>query len=499
MQRRDVLRATALGLGTAAGVRFGASRLEGSLARPAAAHPGPYSPFGSVALRGTKEAVVAKDGHTVYVALSDGFGVIDVEDPANPTVVSEHRDLFPDRTGGPLEAIYDVKTDGDRLAVVGPAHGFSGDDEHLLGAAIYDVADPQSPELVGLHETDYPIHNCDVSDGVAYLTGNLGEETAMVAVDVAGDTPEELGRWRLVDENAAWSEVHTFVRTIHDITVHDDVAYVAHWDAGTWLVDVSDPADMTAITAVDPGDPQELQDADIRAAGYELPGNSHYCAVNDDATVLGVGEEAWDLESTDVDGGPGGITLYDISDTSDVTRLARIEAPETGDPGLGGLWTTSHNFDFHGDRLYTSWYRGGVKLFDVAVPDDPVELAWWRQPDEAAFWTAQYAPGPGCYIGASRRNPPAEDPEGAALYTFPDHPGTQADPPSLTATNSTTANGDGGTGGTTQTTTPGSTTTSEPTTTSTTATDTPGFGIATGLAALGTAGYTWLRRRGRGD
>lgn len=489
MHRRDVLRVTAAGLGA------GLAGLAGS--DPTTAHPGPYEPYGRVPLHGAKEAVVARDGHTVYVALTDGVGVVDIADPATPTVLAEHRDLFADRETGPLQAIYDVQTDADRLVVAGPAHGLSGTEDHLMGAAVYDVGDPSAPELLALHETDFPVHNCDVADGVAYLTGNLDADTAMVAVDVATADTRELGRWRLTDEDDAWAAVHPFVRSIHDITVQGAVAAVAHWDAGTWLVDVSDPAAMTAITAVAPGDPAALQDADVRDAGFQRPGNAHYAALNDDATVLGVGEEAWDLDAADdVVGGPGGITLYDVSDPGDVTELARIPAPSTPDSGLGGVFTTSHNFDFHGDRLYTAWYRGGVKLFDVADPADPIELAWWREPNAASFWTAQYAPGPGCFVASSRRTPPAEDPEGAALYTFPDHAGVQADPPSLEPT---TNPENGTTTATTRTATSTTPTTTTTTTTQSTVADTPGFGVVTGVAALGAAGAAWLRRRRGGD
>jgi hypothetical protein len=100
-------------------------------------------------------------------------------------------------------------------------------------------------------------------------------------------------------------------------------------------------------------------------------------------------------------------------------RLARIGAPPTDDATYGGVWTTAHNFDFVGDRLYTSWYRGGVKVHDVSDPSTPGELGHWRATETTSFWTAQK--GDGDYLLASSwRDPSQETPqEGAAVYSFP--------------------------------------------------------------------------------
>ena len=61
------------------------------------------------------------------------------------------------------------------------------------------------------------------------------------------------------------------------------------------------------------------------------------------------------------------------------------------DPTKEGINTTPHNMDLRGDRLYTSWYDGGVKIHDVSDPGRPELLAWWRAPRRWSFWTAQYA------------------------------------------------------------------------------------------------------------
>ncbi|MFB6068995.1 MAG: LVIVD repeat-containing protein [Halobacterium sp.] len=498
MHRRDVLRSAALG---AAALPFASSAVT-------AASQASYEPLGSVPLRGTKEVVVGDDGTTAYAATTDGFATVDVSDPANPEVLSEARALLADRENGPLSHIYDVKVDGDTLIVVGPANATR--EATLQGMAVYDVSDPSLPERVGFHETDYPIHNAYLQDGVAYLTANDQEKNPVVVVDVSGDAPEEIARWSIVDHDEGWRDVNWFVRSNHDLYVHGDTLYVAHWDAGTWLVDVSDPASPEYVNDFGHYALEDLRNLEQPyVEGYEVPGNAHYVAVNDDATLLASGAEAWDVRQTEQDGGPGGIDLWDVSDPQNPEKLSFVEPPATPDATRDGTWTTSHNFDFHGDRLYTSWYRGGVKIHDVSDPANPEELAWWRQPEHAMFWTAQYVDDASFVAGNMTGS--GDYPTG--VYTFPNRAGEQPNPPEI------------GGGSTTTTTTQSTTTTTRSTTTTTATTQStttdgssggtttaaggdattdggesggssPGFGAFAGLAAVsGAALAAWRRRR----
>lgn len=406
----------------------------------AGAHPGPYRPLGSVSIANAKEAVPGENGEVAYVAATDGFVTVDVSVPNDPVVLAERRDLLADRETGPLRLIQDVKVEGDRLAVVGPADPLQGD--VLQGLLVYDVSDPANPEQVGFHETEFPIHNCDFEDGVVYLTGNDGRANALVAVDASGDELSEVGRWSLLDRDEAWAEVAGPLRTLHDVWVRDGLAYLAHWDAGTYVLDVSDPADPAFVSRVG-GRPRDelaaVSNEEVRGEVLGLPGNDHYAMTDEEGDLLVVNKEAWAVEGeeeAEVEGGPGGVELWDVSDAESPERLATIEAPRSSDPTISGTWTTSHNFDIADGRLFTSWYEGGVKIHDVSDPANPEELAWWRDPVETSFWTAKLATEKFFVASSMGRQ---SDGRGA-LYTFPNHEGEQKDPPSLT----TAANETGG-------------------------------------------------------
>jgi PGF-CTERM protein len=388
-----------------------------------------------------------------------------------------------------------VAVDGDRLAVVGPAHG-----RGLSGALVYDVSDPAAPRQVAFHETGFAIHNCDLSAGHLYLTGNDGANNPLVVVAVDGAT--EVARWSLVDVEPRWQDAPLSNRMLHDVTVADGVAYAAYWDAGTWLVDVSTPADPRPLGRTGgytAGDFLALDDVEKAFQSTEPPGNAHYADVNDDGTLLAVGGESWDARLGDGHGGPSGIDLYDVSDPAAPEPLATVEPLQPKDGRVReGVWTTAHNFELTGDRLYSSWYQNGVKVHDVSDPSAPVKLAHWRDPAGTRFWTAQLA-RPGEFFVASDMGGRGEHPEGGAVYTFPDRAGTQSEMPAIetatpTATPSSTAS-ESPTPFDTPPSPAGTPTDTEPEESRPAATETtsPGFGVLGGLAALVVAACRWRR------
>jgi hypothetical protein len=502
--RRSVLKATG-----AAGL---AAAVPAASAASSAMQEDGYGPVGRYDIAGAKELVTSDDGTTAYVALTDGFAVFDLSDPSSPELLVEERGLVPDGDSDPLEQIYDVKQDGDRMIVVGPAN--SG---QVSGFFTVDVGAPADAAVEGFYATEFPIHNSYLDGRYAYLTGNDGRGNPMVVVDV--ESQQEVGRWSQVDYDSGYAEVPTGRRSLHDIYVQDDRAYLAHWDSGTWVLDVSDPSDPQYVTHFSDYELSELRESDSQLAGsnpaswesdsrssqlagFEPEGNDHYVQPNGDGTVVATGGESWDIND-DGSGGPSGIDLWDVSDPESPEKLATIEPEESESNAYrGGTWTTSHNFDWVGDRLYTSWYNGGVKLYDVSDPANPEELAWWRQPDETSFWTAQAAVE-GEFFAATSLGTGLQNQDAAAVFTFPDEAGDQSDPPSLAE--------DGSGSETTTTAMDDTTTMDDGTTTADDGEDgdggsddggsdddsdgggMPGFGIGAALAGLG-LGLRRLRR-----
>ncbi len=370
-------------------------------------------PLGRVEVDGAAEAVVGDDGKTAYLAATTGFVTVDISDPADPTVLAERLDLEVDGTR--MTEILDVKVDGDRLAVVGPANRTSADVFH--GFVIYDVSDPADPVTVSdPYETGSHIHNCFLEDDLLYVVENDTDAHSLVIFDI-GDEPTEIGRWSLLDHEPEWEDIYWLARYLHDVYVHEDVAALAHWNAGTYLLDVSDPTDPELLSRVRDTDLETQRALENEDAQMGLPGNDHYSAIDDSGDLLAVGREAWETGG-DAPDGPGGIDLYDISTPSEPAFRATIDAPAADDASYyGGMWTTAHNFELRDGRLYSSWYQGGVKVHDVSDPAAPDERAHWHDVDEAGFWTARVADPGETFVASSTPLIPNADTEGA-LYTF---------------------------------------------------------------------------------
>ncbi|GAB3683939.1 hypothetical protein GCM10028857_12270 [Salinarchaeum chitinilyticum] len=430
MRRRDALAGIAGTVG-AIGVLGAGSLLLGG-------ESGSYEPTGSVDVDGARELVTSDDGTVGYLAVDDGIATVDLSDPAAPAVLAERRGLLADDPDGPLRFLWDVSVDGDRLLAAGPANRVAGSSLHA--ALLYDVTDPADPRLLDTARTESQIHNCDFEDGTAYLTSYGEGGNPLLLLDASGDQLTEVGRWSLLDVEPAWADVPNGLWQLHDVVVQDDVAYLPYWDAGTYLLDVSDPSDPTHIGQTGGLDPDEIDASDVPSFQRELlalPGNDHFAQPDESGDLLAVGREAWTVRGEDacVRGGPGGIDLYDASDPANITLLATIDPPQPGDSSRQGQFTTAHNFDLRNGRCYSSWYFGGVKIHDVSDPRSPEELAWWRDPDEASFWTAQSAVPGEHFVASSAGNAGGfDDSIQGRVYVFPDRAGQQSNPPDLTAT-----------------------------------------------------------------
>lgn len=386
-----------------------------------------YEPLGRVDISGATEAVVSEDGRTAYVAAGSGFATVDVSDPAEPTILAERRDLLADRETGPMEDIIDIKVDGDRLVIPGPGNPTS--DEVVTGFLLYDVSNPATPVQLAFYETRAPIHNAFIDDDRVYLT--QGESVRIV--DVSGDAPVGVGTVTVTDFDPRWSDVSVALRRPHDVWVQDRIAYLPLWDAGTWIVDTTDPASPSPIAHIEGRPVSELASMstdEARVESIEAPGNHHYVQPSADGRLVAIGKESWDAEVGDEMGGPSGIELWDISRRSAPRQLSEIHPPRAENETRAGAWTTAHNFDVVGDRLYSAWYRGGVMVHDVSDPSEPTALAWWRDPDRTAFWTAVHA-NEEFFVASSADIAGPTVTEG--VFTFPTQPGEQADPPSAVA------------------------------------------------------------------
>lgn len=322
--------------------------------------------------------------------------------------------------------VLDVKVDGDVAAL-------ASDVEAPGGISLYDISDPTNPIFRSQYEPvtgeDWEsargadIHNVFLDGDYAYLTlsepynideDGDGERDAVrifgrTGVDIANISnpanPVNTGRWLLRDEAQTRDWANGAVSPTHDIYVQGGYAYLAAWDAGTVLLDVSTPSNPSFVSQFgpDPDGATPVPPWDVTTdfgAWFEknfplgryltLPGNAHYVQPSPNGRYVYVGAETFPAAVKD----PDDVTLddygpVDIWDLQDPTSPVSVDTipPSVMDDDISGKAFTAHNFDVTDTQLSAAWYNGGVRLYDVSTPNDWTEVASY-DPAGYSFWTA---------------------------------------------------------------------------------------------------------------
>lgn len=451
MRRRSFLRSAALAGAGLAGL--------GASGTAAATHRG-YRYHGTFPAP-TVEEIVTQDGWA-FCTSSGGILTIDMSDPTRP--VFGDRVQGDDVTSTHDVKVDTYRTEnGDERRIAVLTHTRIG---QFAGISVFDVTNPADVEHLVTKETAGTVHNCFLKDGYAYLTISAEAPPRMVIYDLTDpsnpttmegesesyesyeDVPDDEygsgGAWMLADarpdlENAS----------MHDIFVTDqrggELAWLSYWDPGVVVVDVTDKRNPVAVAHF--GAAEDAFDGGfVEFVNGGGESNAHYAQPTPDGDYLLAGAETFGgtaHEEVGATGDFGGIRVFDTREVAPlrgggkavypeadgvddlpaarkeplegrdilqrppdrrnpdnfVDYVAYIEAPEQPDDVL----LTSHNFDVTETKVFTSWYQGGVRAYDLAPlykdgkynrhpesaadVDSPEELAAF-DPDGMAFWTA---------------------------------------------------------------------------------------------------------------
>ena len=208
---------------------------------------------------------------------------------------------------------------------------------------IIDLADPATPVQVGTLDTQPGVeaggaHNVAVFDGHLWVTGGRMTVNAGVRAYDVRTTPEAPA---FVGE---FQPDHFARPYYHDFEVRGTYGFGPSISGdGVDILDVSDPANIRLVnTVVYPGS------------------GAHNTCTSEDGSTLYVGDEV---------GSSGNWTrVFDISDVGD----PELETELIVDPQA-----VVHNCYTKGDRLYVAHYTEGMRIYDIADPKAPVEVAFY--------------------------------------------------------------------------------------------------------------------------
>ncbi len=269
------------------------------------------------------------------------------------------------------------------------------------GLAVYDVTDPAMPELLGVHdsgERTQGLHELDVAvaaDGRVLVAATAmqsflhtdGESGDVRIIDVTDPTsPQELADWDYrraagLDAELMDSRDELQQRHAHAVAfaAEGTSLWVALWDAGSVLLDVSDPAAPVAVDWVE--------------VVASAEGNVHSITSNAEEGLIVISSE--DLYPLAEDGHAAGWGYQAILDSAG-NLVGEFKAAESADRGndeevaLDG-YHTAHAAQLVDGRAYSAWYSSGVRIVDLADPSHPVEIGSFVPPpvpDPQGYWVA---------------------------------------------------------------------------------------------------------------
>jgi hypothetical protein len=308
---------------------------------------------------------VMRGGDALYVAHFGpsrmGTSILDASDPTNLRLVAQ----WPVPGGGHTHKVQVA----DGLLLTNHEH-FRGSDPDRAGLCVYDLTDPFAPEQVGFWESGgRGVHRIVYEGGrYAYLSATPDDyrERIWFVIDVSDPSnPIEAGRWwwpgMRLDETPTWPEGEN--RSVHHAMVQGDRAYLGFWDSGMVILDTSDLSDIRTISHLNwtPGGHTHTV--------LPLPGRD-YVVVTD--------EQIKDGRAV-----PHLIRVVDISDEANPEVVAIC--PEPGDEYWDhGLRYGAHCLHENRPGSYRSaevvlatYFNAGVRVYDVADPTDPKEIAHW--------------------------------------------------------------------------------------------------------------------------
>ena len=341
---------------------------------PIEAAPLPEEITGITQVAGAPEGIPAGAGIALFgsLAIVPGYGefsyIVDISDPTAPKKLSEFEPVQGAHRGAAVIAY----PNGQLVAVFSTGAGFE----------VWDITDPTMPVAASQVETSQGGHKVGVVPGTPYVyNANSG----------GGGGTTDVGR--LTGDGAGVTEIYDLTDPLNPRHVQDfpngyGCHHIFFWNspekqraicsgieyAQIW--DVADPENPVVITNV----PIPVGEAGVSPSVFPVVTPfAHFSVLNDDGTVLIVGDELGGGSippGCTAPGAPtGALWFYDVSDETSPQMLGWFSPGHHLDPTNAGASCTAHHGrlvpDPERDLLAMSFYGSGVVLVDFTDPTMP--------------------------------------------------------------------------------------------------------------------------------
>ncbi len=339
-----------------------------------------------------------------YMAIMRGGAVtlIDIADPTNPVEVA---------VSMAAPGVKDVKwsNDGNYIFVGNDdrAGGQMTADASAGGIYVLDASEKSQPRLVefapvGPQRGPHMVFHYETPAGDELVFGANGDVSIhrwdaeqQELTQLASYSPGPLAFNRDVDVVDAYYQM-----TAHDMFVMwDDVEqrslmYVANWDAGLRIVDVTEPSNPVEIGGWN--DYPEGHTGNLHTVSTEWIGERRITVGAVEVGFNVVGGKPYVLDEE-----PSVMYVWDTTDASNIQLLGTWTNPEGETTGLNnGFGASTHNLQLEEGRVTMAHYGLGVWLLDVSTPEAQMEPAilgyydvdgmstWDALPYDGVIWSS---------------------------------------------------------------------------------------------------------------
>lgn len=220
------------------------------------------------------------------------------------------------------------------------------------GVVLVDLSDPMHPVQAAIYDDGLTggVHNMFATNDYLFALSGGDKYVILDVTDVSN--PTYVSEYNHPDSR------------VHDVWVHDGMAYSAEWGTGVVVVDVGNgrwggsidnPVFVTAV-------PYPVGRTHAAFPYSQESTGKFYLFLGDE--IMARGGAAWSgagLGRIPVAGGTPSVTsgyvhIIDFTDPENPVDVARYEVPEFG----------THNIWVEDDVLYQAYYEGGMRMVDVS-------------------------------------------------------------------------------------------------------------------------------------
>lgn len=248
------------------------------------------------------------------------------------------------------------------------------------GFKVYDVGDRAAPKEIAYVRTGgIGVHRFDLDSRYAYISTEMDgfHGNILVVYDMADPArPREVSRWWMPGQHLAGGETphwRGWSHRLHHALRFGDELWAAVWFAGIRVLDASDIGNLRLKGSFDYHPPFPEPTHTVAPVPVRHRGRQVAVAV--------------DEEHDHVHGQlHGGLWFLDVEDRAAIRPIGMFHLSEYDSPfSRGAPRFGAHQFQERvaGDRLYCTWFSGGLRMIDIGDPTAPVETGWFI-PEPAA-------------------------------------------------------------------------------------------------------------------